>query len=68
MIQLDYEGPVRVLYRIGSALAPRWVWLVAFLLADLWFIYYLAYLGFSVLGLLVRDLDELFCLSHSVSA
>lgn len=59
---------MRVLYRIGSALAPRWVWLVAFLLADLWFIYYLAYLGFSVLGLLVRDLDELFCLSHSVSA
>jgi hypothetical protein len=54
LIQLDYEGPVRVLYRIGSALAPRWVWLVAFLLADLWFIYYLAYLGFSVLGLLVR--------------
>lgn len=53
LIQLSFEGPVRMLYRIGTTLAPRWVWLCCFLLADFWFIYYLCYLAFSLLGLLV---------------
>lgn len=53
LIQLPFEGPLRLMYIMGGKMAPEWLWSASFLLCDFWFLYYLSFLAFSICGALV---------------